>query len=81
MDEKSAGQTIKTMSQEPHIHTYDEQGNITCCTLEEKINAKAPSVLISRKEKHTANDGHDIVIMDTTMTTTIIMTTDGIPMS
>jgi len=48
-----------TMSQEPHIHTYDEQGNITCCSLEEKINAKAPSVLISRKEKRTADDGHD----------------------
>jgi len=47
------------MSQEPHIHTYDEQGNITCCSLEEKINAKAPSVLISRKEKRTADDGHD----------------------
>lgn len=47
------------MSQEPHIHTYDQQGNITCCTLEEKINAKAPSILISRKEKHTPDDGHD----------------------
>lgn len=23
-----------------HKHTYDAQGNITCCTLEEKINAK-----------------------------------------
>ncbi len=47
------------MSQKPHIHTYDEQGNITCCTLDKKINAKAPTVLISKKEKHTADGGHD----------------------
>ena len=24
-----------------HKHTYDEHGNMTCCTLEEKIYAKA----------------------------------------
>ncbi len=46
------------MNQEVHIHTYDEAGNQTCCNLEEKINAKAPSILISRK-KHTADNGHD----------------------
>jgi len=47
------------MDQEPHVHTYDEQGNITCCTLDEKINAKAPTVLISRKKPHSQEDGHD----------------------
>ncbi len=44
------------MSQEPHMHTYDEQGNITCCTLEEKINAKVPSVLITEKGKNAIQD-------------------------
>lgn len=57
------------MSQEPHIHTYDEQGNITCCNLEEKINAKIPSILIANKEinaiqeeeccSHDHNHSHD----------------------
>lgn len=36
-----------------HKHTYDAQGNITCCTLEEKINKAA--------DKHTDDDGHDHV--------------------
>lgn len=34
-----------------HKHTYDKQGHITCCSLEEKINAKT--------EKHDEHDGHD----------------------
>jgi Cd2+/Zn2+-exporting ATPase len=33
-----------------HKHTYDEHGNITCCTLEDKINAAAV--------QHTESDGH-----------------------
>lgn len=33
-----------------HKHTYDGQGNITCCTLEDKINADV--------EKHSNADGH-----------------------
>lgn len=33
-----------------HKHTYDEHGKMTCCTLEDKINAEA--------EKHTEDDGH-----------------------
>ncbi|MBS1681537.1 MAG: P-type ATPase [Cytophagales bacterium] len=33
-----------------HKHTYDAQGNITCCTLEDKINADV--------EKHSNADGH-----------------------
>lgn len=40
----------------PHIHTYDEQGRMTCCTLEEKIQMESgPPLLIT----HTAADGHD----------------------
>lgn len=34
-----------------HKHTYDAQGNITCCTLEEKINKAAAT--------HRDDDGHD----------------------
>jgi Cd2+/Zn2+-exporting ATPase len=34
-----------------HKHTYDEQGHMTCCSLEEKINAKA--------DEHHDHDGHD----------------------
>lgn len=33
-----------------HKHTYDAQGNITCCMLEDKINADV--------EKHSNADGH-----------------------
>lgn len=32
-----------------HVHTYDAQGRMTCCTLEEKINVKADQ----------GHDGHD----------------------
>ena len=38
-----------------HKHSYDAQGNITCCTLEEKINAKTSS----KTDAHTESDGHD----------------------
>ncbi len=34
-----------------HKHTYDAQGNITCCTQEEKINKAANT--------HSDDDGHD----------------------
>lgn len=41
------------INKEPnHIHTYNEQGKMTCCTLEEKINAKTEHV-------HSDDDGHD----------------------
>lgn len=33
-----------------HKHTYDAQGKMTCCSLEEKINAKT---------EHSDDDGHD----------------------
>lgn len=43
-----------------HKHTYDAQGNITCCTLEEKIYAKADAAeLVNPKHQHTEGDGHD----------------------
>lgn len=35
-----------------HKHTYDANGNITCCSLEKKINAKS-------EVSHSDNDGHD----------------------
>lgn len=33
-----------------HVHTYDANGNMTCCMLEDKINSEA--------EKHNEADGH-----------------------
>lgn len=35
-----------------HKHTYDSEGNMTCCSLEEKINAKT-------EHNHSDEDGHD----------------------
>ncbi len=37
-----------------HKHTYDAQGNITCCTLEEKIDAQTGT-----PHSYPENDGHD----------------------
>ncbi len=37
-----------------HQHTYDAQGKMTCCTLEEKIDAKT-----GKPHVHSENDGHD----------------------
>ncbi|MDO9184402.1 MAG: heavy metal translocating P-type ATPase [Bacteroidia bacterium] len=43
-----------------HKHTYDAQGNMTCCTLEEKIYTNANAAeLIKPKHQHTEGDGHD----------------------
>ena len=41
-----------------HIHTYDAQGNMTCCSLEEKIYQKADAKNLLHEE-HSADDGHD----------------------
>lgn len=46
-----------------HVHTYDEQGKMTCCSLEEKIytQANAKELLMPReniKNGHTHEDGH-----------------------
>lgn len=40
-----------------HTHSYDAAGKMTCCSLEEKIYAKADQVLTA--ESHHDHDGHD----------------------
>ena len=47
------------MKEQNHIHTYDKNGKITCCSLEEKINAKTPPPIVPKKEEHHDADGHD----------------------
>jgi len=44
-----------------HVHTYDEQGRITCCSLEEKIytQANAKELLIARPATKKKNQNHD----------------------
>lgn len=39
-----------------HVHTYDAQGNMTCCTLEEKINQQAEHV---HHHDHDHDHDHD----------------------
>jgi len=43
----------------PHPPEYDKDGNLTCCTLEEKIDGKTPPSIAPRKEEHHDEDGHD----------------------
>lgn len=40
-----------------HTHTYDAQGNMTCCSLEEKVYAKAGAKQLLKG--HSEGDGHD----------------------
>lgn len=40
-----------------HTHTYDAEGRMTCCSLEEKIYARADAQL--KTEAHDDGDGHD----------------------
>lgn len=47
------------MKNQEHIHTYDENGNITCCSLEEKIDAKTLPPIAKEKDLHHEGDGHD----------------------
>jgi Cd2+/Zn2+-exporting ATPase len=47
------------MKEKTHIHTYDENGNITCCSLEEKIDRKTPPPIAKEKDLHHEGDGHD----------------------
>jgi len=47
------------MIQENHVHTYDESGKITCCSLEEKINANTSTHGLTSDEGHHEGDGHD----------------------
>lgn len=44
---------------QPHQHNYDENGKITCCSLEEKIDAKTPPPIVPKKEAHHEGDGHN----------------------
>ena len=37
-----------------HKHTYDARGNMTCCSLEEKIDAKT-----GKPHSHPEGEGHD----------------------
>ncbi|MCB0471785.1 MAG: heavy metal translocating P-type ATPase, partial [Flavobacteriaceae bacterium] len=47
------------MKDKHHVHTYDEYGRITCCSLEEKIDAKTPPSIVREIEEHHKEDGHD----------------------
>ena len=45
--------SITMINKDPnHKHTYDAQGNMTCCSLEEKIDSKTG-------EPHSHDDGHN----------------------
>jgi len=46
------------MKKEKHTHNYDENGTITCCSLEEKIDTKTPPS-IAKDKGHYDGDGHD----------------------
>lgn len=41
-----------------HVHTYDAQGRMTCCSLEEKIDAKSGTPHI-HSQGHTREEGED----------------------
>ena len=43
---------------EKHIHIYDQYGRMTCCSLEEKIEAKTLLPLTSKGVEHSDDDGH-----------------------
>lgn len=43
----------------PHPPEYDANGNLTCCTQEEKIDGKTPPSIAPRREEHHEDDGHD----------------------
>lgn len=47
------------MKEKNHIHTYDEYGKMTCCSLEEKIDAKTPPLIVREIEEHHKDDEHD----------------------
>jgi len=43
----------------PHPPEYDNDGNLICCTLEEKIDGKTIPPIAPREEEHHDEDGHD----------------------
>ncbi len=45
-----------------HVHTYDKDGNMTCCSLEQKINAEtalSKKIVKEDHSDHTDHPGHD----------------------
>lgn len=42
-----------------HKHTYDERGNMTCCSLEEKIYAEAKAVDLLKPEQKSSEHTHE----------------------
>ena len=42
-----------------HIHTYDDEGNMTCCSLEEKIDTHTPPALAPNNHEHHEDNGHN----------------------
>lgn len=43
-----------------HVHTYDAQGHMTCCSQEQKIYTRADAkALIATDATHSDDDGHD----------------------
>lgn len=47
------------MKSDIHIHTYDENGKMTCCSLEEKINKNTTPLIDPQREEHNEEDGHN----------------------
>jgi Zn2+/Cd2+-exporting ATPase len=45
------------MTNKKHIHQYDSNGKQTCCSLEAKIDAKSPPILL--RDEHSDDDGHN----------------------
>jgi Zn2+/Cd2+-exporting ATPase len=45
------------MTNKKHIHQYDSNGKQTCCSLEAKIDAKSPPILL--QDEHSDDDGHN----------------------
>ena len=42
-----------------HTHTYDAKGKMTCCSLEEKIDAKSGKPHVHKKTEHVHSDNEE----------------------
>lgn len=47
------------MKKDNHIHTHDENGKMTCCSLEEKIDKNTTPLIVRQSVEHNEEDGHD----------------------
>lgn len=47
------------MKEKNYLHTYDENGIITCCSLEEKIDRETPLLIETEKEHDHEGGGHE----------------------